>query len=849
MKKSIILAWMAAGLAASTARGAVQLNNLSVYPTIQAAVNAATNGDTLKIEGGLYPELVIVSNKNLTLEGGYNGGFTARDGGDSVVDAQQAGTTLWIMDSSSRVDRVSLRGGTGYLQNWWAGGGGLLHRSWVEFTDCRLYSNTASFGGGLFVGQFAYAKLTGATGVYSNRAVAGGGLFTDGRCDIVHADAQVYGNTADGGHGGGIWVETGYLRLFQGQVHDNLASPGGGGVQAAGGGVGASGSFIEIGDGASLILNEAVLGGGLALFNSTGHLGRARLADCYLGVNSAASRGGGLYASNSALLARGLTVWANTSIQAGGGLWTQGCAVDSDTNGIGISQCRTEGHGGGWYLENTTARVTRLASGDIHPTAGNQAGGHGGGVYATNSLLELTGGWFANNTATNPAGPPVGGHGGAIALARSTLVITNGVNEIDPYAGPFFGDNHAGTNSGWGGAIWVGPGSRADVYRAQFTNNAASYGGAIGVNDGVLVAAASAVLGNRAEGKGGGLYAYDSDVSLWGSDGLAGDRGRMEFRENRAPEGGAVCMSECMALVSHSVFEANYSPVYAHGVLAQGGTLWMVNSLIVGGAVQSGGGAGLCLAAASTGTVVGCTLTENDNGGVMLYGSTIEILNSIVWGNSSYNVGTHGAANAAITFSDVGGGWPGAGNFDDDPLFYPDYHLRHGSPCVDAGGVVGSAFPPALWDIDGEPRPGAAYDVGFDEYTDTDGDRAPDFVETQTGICSSELDLGTNPNDPDTDGDSVNDADEWEADTNPNAGDDYLRFLSVAPSVSTPGDVEVTWTGGTQVQQELEWAENPDGPWQHLGTYGPPTPPTHVEGFAAAGAPKVFFRIRAYRLK
>lgn len=43
---------------------------------------------------------------------------------------------------------------------------------------------------------------------------------------------------------------------------------------------------------------------------------------------------------------------------------------------------------------------------------------------------------------------------------------------------------------------------------------------------------------------------------------------------------------------------------------------------------------------------------------------------------------------------------------------------------------------------------------------DADGDRLPDCVETHTGVFLSPLDTGTDPDNPDTDGDAINDGDE-----------------------------------------------------------------------------------------
>jgi len=58
----------------------------------------------------------------------------------------------------------------------------------------------------------------------------------------------------------------------------------------------------------------------------------------------------------------------------------------------------------------------------------------------------------------------------------------------------------------------------------------------------------------------------------------------------------------------------------------------------------------------------------------------------------------------------------GTHNISLDPLFVDpaddDYHLRAGSPCIDAGTDAG-----VTTDIDGDPRPiGVRVDIGADEY-------------------------------------------------------------------------------------------------------------------------------------
>jgi len=77
-----------------------------------------------------------------------------------------------------------------------------------------------------------------------------------------------------------------------------------------------------------------------------------------------------------------------------------------------------------------------------------------------------------------------------------------------------------------------------------------------------------------------------------------------------------------------------------------------------------------------------------------------------------------------VTYSNIQGSYPGEGNIDADPLFVNpvmgDYHLRPGSPCIDAGNSSVPGLP--LTDFEGDPRimdgdrdGTAIVDMGVDE--------------------------------------------------------------------------------------------------------------------------------------
>lgn len=119
--------------------------------------------------------------------------------------------------------------------------------------------------------------------------------------------------------------------------------------------------------------------------------------------------------------------------------------------------------------------------------------------------------------------------------------------------------------------------------------------------------------------------------------------------------------------------------------------------------------------------VRGCTLANNhsDEGGAITVSySGVAIDNSILW-NGGDELTIDENSTIATRYSDVQGGWPGAGNFDADPLFIDpaagDYHLGLISPCLNAGDP---AHEPAEGetDIDGESRSYyGRVDIGADE--------------------------------------------------------------------------------------------------------------------------------------
>jgi hypothetical protein len=115
--------------------------------------------------------------------------------------------------------------------------------------------------------------------------------------------------------------------------------------------------------------------------------------------------------------------------------------------------------------------------------------------------------------------------------------------------------------------------------------------------------------------------------------------------------------------------------------------------------------------------VTNCTFTGNrateGTGGISCKDSSPTVVNTILWGDSPNEIDLWGSS-ITVTYSDVQGGWPGAGNINANPLFVDAYgaddvigtkddnlRLLPESPCIDAGD--NSAIPFVV-DLDGNPR-------------------------------------------------------------------------------------------------------------------------------------------------
>lgn len=260
-------------------------------PTIQAAINAANNGDTVLVAPGTYSENINFSGKAITVTSSGGASVTIIDGGHtgSVV------TFAAGEGPSSTLNGFTIQNGAANFE----GGGVDISSASPTITNNVIQNNTACSDGGGIAVSFGSPKIQGNTIQNNTQSACSGGSGGGGIVLGGAGTAQVIGNvivnnTWPSGNGGGISMNAaGTPTLKNNIIAGNTAS----GVSPAAQG----GGISMVNDSDPLLVqnliynNSAGQGGGVFISVPSGSRGPILLNNTIAG-NVGGNQGSAVYA-------------------------------------------------------------------------------------------------------------------------------------------------------------------------------------------------------------------------------------------------------------------------------------------------------------------------------------------------------------------------------------------------------------------------------------------------------------------------------------------------------------------------------------------------------------------------
>ena len=370
-----------------------------------------------------------------------------------------------------------------------------------------------------------------------------------------------------------------------------------------------------------LIRDSAATAGG-GLYNS----GTAVMISSTVLANTATDLfGGGGIVNGGTLTLNNTIVRANTATSQGGGIVNQGTLTITNDSTIGSNQ--TDGNGGG--IVNLSGGVLVMSNSVVN---GNTAANHGGGIYhgASAESLTLTDVTISSNTATSENGGGLYAAQGAsltnVVFSNNSALAGSGAGIYNNTAALSLSNAHIHNNTSLTGGGIHNENGQLTIQTGQFQENEATLpgGGAIYLTGASATLTATGVnfIGNKAPLGWGG--AIDSQ------NGTQMSLSQVNFVDNEAgPGGGAINMEmNTTADINRALFTGNEAD--EGGAFYVRGELTLVNTTISANKATTTG-SGLYIALPD-GVVNATNITvANNTPGIDLYKmGQLNLQNSII---------------------------------------------------------------------------------------------------------------------------------------------------------------------------------------------------------------------------
>jgi len=196
------------------------------YPTIQAGIDAANNGDLVIVTTGWYDERIDLGDKSITVKS------TDPDDPDVVANTLiygdgEPGSIVTFSGGSSVLSGFTVQDG----HSDYYGGGVYCQNSSPTITNCIICNNSAPDSGGGIACLYSEVTIANCTISYNSADFgSGGGIYSE-ESSLNISNCIISNNLAPAGFGGGIcYASYSWGNIADCTIEANSCREGGGGI-------------------------------------------------------------------------------------------------------------------------------------------------------------------------------------------------------------------------------------------------------------------------------------------------------------------------------------------------------------------------------------------------------------------------------------------------------------------------------------------------------------------------------------------------------------------------------------------------------------------------------------------
>jgi len=403
------------------------------FPTIQAGINAAVDGDTVLVSPGTYAG---VGNKELDFSGKAIIVMSENGPENCIIDCDNSGRGFYFHSGESEnsvLDGFKIIEGNPTIS--YGGGGIRIANSGPTIRNCLIQSCISVSGAGINAesSNFRIEDCIISGNHFSYGGYGGGMHFANCNAEIINCQITgngvytEYGSTT----GGGISCFDSDLLIQDSNISGNYTMGGYNGF----------------------VYEPQSSGGGISCYeNSNLSINGCEISYNYIEADWRPAWGGGIYCDNSSMVIESTVfsqngnLFMNESAQEGG-------AISAHNSQVEIYSCKFDSNS-----VYSSAGAIKCESSDVAITQcefiNNESGNVGGAIDCNASTLNVSNSVFISNTITGISAP---GSGSAVYYQSNSMTVENSIFYLNQGVGVFHFVNSAGASVSYCD-FWLNPG-------------------------------------------------------------------------------------------------------------------------------------------------------------------------------------------------------------------------------------------------------------------------------------------------------------------------------------------------------------------------------------------------------